>query len=71
MSKSSNSVHTTYHVVDFLRADLTVLCDGSRMRTTIHYVVIKPDSRPDGTAIRDHAHVHVYTSSREKMRHKL
>ena len=45
---------------------LKVLCDGSRMRTTIHYVVIKPDSRPDGTAIRDHARVHVYTSSRER-----
>ena len=27
--------------------------------------------RPDGTAIRDHARVCVYTSSREKMRHKL
>ena len=31
-----------------------VLCNGSRMRTTIQYVVIKPDSRPDSTAIRDH-----------------
>ena len=47
-------------------ADLKVLCDGSRMRTTIHYVVIKPDSRPDGTAIWDHARVRVYTSSRER-----
>ena len=42
--------------------NLKVLCDGSRMRTTIHYVVIKPDSRPDGTTIRDHARVRVYTS---------
>ena len=31
-----------------------------------HYVVIKPDSRPDGTAIRDHACVQVYTASRER-----
>ena len=38
-----------------------MLCDGSRMRTTIHYVVVKPDSRPDGTAIRDHARLRVYT----------
>ena len=40
----------------------------SRMRTTIHYVVIKPDSRPDGTAIRDHARVRVCTSSRARER---
>ena len=31
------------------------------MRTTIHYVVVKPDSRPDGTAIRNHARLRVYT----------
>ena len=42
--------------------------DWSRMRTTIHYVVIKPDSRPDGTAIRDHARVRVYFLQRKKMR---
>ena len=28
-----------------------MLCDGSRMRTTIHYVIIEPDSRPDGIGI--------------------
>ena len=54
----------TYVVWEFvspkIMAELKVLC------TTIHYVVIKPDSRPDGTAIRDHAHVRVYTSSRER-----
>ena len=32
---------------------LKVLCDRSRMHTMIHYVIIKPDSRPDGTAIRE------------------
>ena len=32
------------------------------MRTTIHYVVIKPGSGPDGTAIRDRARVRVYTA---------
>ena len=41
------------------RGVLKELCDGSRMRTTIHYVVIKPDSRSDGTAFWDHVHVRV------------
>ena len=50
---------------------LKVLCDGSRMRTTIHYVVIKPDSRPDGTAIRDCTRARIYFLQRKKMRHKL
>ena len=35
-----------------------MLCDGSRMRTT-NNVIMKPDSRPDGTAIWDHARVRV------------
>ena len=47
-------------------SELKVLCDGSRMRTTIYYVVIKPDSRPDGTVIRDHARVPRIHSSRER-----
>ena len=48
-------LHVPYRLCNALK----VLCDGSRMCTTIHYVVIKPDSRPDGTAIRDHVRVHI------------
>ena len=39
------------------------------MHTAIHYIDIKPDSRPDGTAIRDHARVrvlHVIISDTER-----
>ena len=49
---------------------MTVYLKGAVRRVAhAHYDTlrsIKPDSRPDGTAIRDHARVRVYTSSRER-----
>ena len=52
-----------------------VLCSTAAIKGAVRRVAhahydtlrsIKPDSRPDGTAIRDHARVRVYTSSRER-----